>query len=231
MAGNETSELQAVDFALGAFMSDAFQGHNTLDGPAQWREFLSRARNKQIYRHDFDTPQEFMGSLTGARGNEKTLTGGAKLNLPSLPVMIYCRKPGFTNGEDYAAVKGKRVWDLALENGYQIRPLPLVLTYKLAFLAWDKLTLDKLQLAWYAYIAWHNMFLVTYRIGTDTFDTVGIIRGNKAVIFSDASIPGKEGRLYIVETPLEVATQVLFGQGVVVPETVTLTGVYERNIQ
>jgi hypothetical protein len=60
---------------------------------------------------------------------------------------------------------------------------------------------------------------------------VGIIRGNKAVIFSDASIPGKEGRLYIVETPLEVATQVLFGQGVVVPETVTLTGVYERNIQ
>jgi hypothetical protein len=229
MSGNETSELQTVDFALGAFMSDGFQGLNPLNGPIQWREFLARPRNKQIYRHDFDTPQEFVASLLGARSNEKTVSG-VKVNLPSIPVMIYCRKPGFTNGEDYAAVKNKRAWDTVLETGYQLRPLPLILTYKLAFLAWDKLTLDKLQLAWYAYIAWNNQFAVTYGIGSDTFDTLGMIRGNKTVIFSDSSIPSKEGRLYVVETSLEVATQVLFGQAVTTPETLTLTGVYVRNM-
>jgi hypothetical protein len=229
MSGNETSELQAVDFALGDFMSAAWQGHNVADGPTQWREFLGRPRNKQVYRHDFDTPQEFMASLVGARANEKTVTGGAKVNLPILPVMIYCRKPGITNGEDYAAVKQKRVWDVALETAYYLRPLPLILTYKLAFLAWDKLTLDKLQLAWYAYISWHDKFTVIYQIGTDTFETVGIIRGNKTVIFSDSSLTPKEGRLYIVETPLEVATQVVFGQSVV-PGSPVLTGVWVRNI-
>ncbi len=229
MLGNETSELQAVDFALGAFMSDAWQGHNLDDGPAQWREFLSRARNKQIYRHDFDTPQEFIGSLLGAQGNKRVVSG-VSVNLPALPVMIYCRKPGLTNGEEYAAVKQQRVWDVALENAYQLRPLPIILTYKMAFLAWDKLTLDKLQLAWYAYIAWNNLFTVSYGIGTDTFDTRGIIRGNKSILFSDASIPSKEGRLYIVESTIEVVTQVLFGAGVTVPESATLTGVYVRNI-
>lgn len=230
MSGNETSELQTIDFALGNFMSEGFQGLNPLEGPIQWREFLARPRNKQIYRHDFDTPAEFIASLTGARANEKTLAGGVKQNFPSLPVMIYCRKPGLTNGEDYAAVPNKRVWNIDLSNAYFIRPLPVTLTYKMAFLAWDKLTLDKLQLAWYAYIAWHNQFAITYQVGADTMDTIGIIRQNKSILFSDTSLTSKEGRLYIVESILEVSTQVLFGQGIAVPDFVTLIGVWVRNI-
>lgn len=225
MSGNETSELQAVDFALGAFMSDAFQGLNTEDGPAQYREFLGRARNKQIYRHDFETPAEFVDKLRATKSNQKIVSGSSQ-NIPGLPVMAYCRKPGLSNGEDMAQTKGKTRFTLALDQAYELRPLPLTLTYKLAFIAWDKLTLDKLQLAWYAYIAWHNVFTVTYQIGDDLFDTSAIIRENRSILFSDASIPAKEGRLFAVEADLEVVTQVVFGEAVTVPDPITLTGVH-----
>lgn len=226
MSGNETSELQAVDFALGSFMSDAFQGLNANDGPNQYREFLSRARNKQIYRYDFDTPQEFVDKLRASKANQKTVVGGAAQNIPGLPVIVYCRKPGLTNGEEKTRVKGKSRFNLALDQAYGIKTLPVALTYKMAFVAWDKLTLDKLEIAWYAYVAWHNLFSVTYQIGEDLFDTHAIIQDNRSVLFSDASVSAKEGRLFAVDAELELTTQVIFGKAVTVPDPVTLTGVH-----
>ena len=93
-------------------------------------------------------------------------------------------------------------------------------------IAWDKLTLDKLQVAFYAYMAGNNLFPITYQIGTELYETRATIRDNRSILFTDASISAKEGRMFAVEAEREISAQVIFGKEVTVPDELTLTGVH-----
>jgi len=228
---NEFSELQAVDFALGAFIAGALSGLNDQAGPKAFREFLSRPVSRQVYRHDADSPAEFVKAYRAAQAAQST-AAGAKLNPLELPLIYYFRKPGMTSGDGREVTRrGKFMFaeleDGTLGNAYKFVVLPLTLDFKLYFLAWDKPTLDKLQLAWYAYSALNDKFPCLYQIGeTDTFEIPAYLLDHKAPLFADESIPpGQDAsRVYAVSTGLQIATDVIFGAGAIAPEEITING-------
>jgi len=228
---NEFSELQAVDFGLGGFIRDTFTGLNNQAGPKAYREFLGRPVTRQIYRHDAEDPKEFLKAFLAAQAAEKT-AGGAQMNFPELPLVYYYRKPGLTNGTDKEATRRGRFMysedaEGTPENPYKFIVLPIVLDYKLTMLAWDKPTIDKLQLAWYAYTSRHDKFTCSYQIGaTDVFDIPAAILDHKSLLFNDVSVPpGQDaGRLYAVSTGMQIATDIIFGAGVTLPDEFIIQG-------
>jgi hypothetical protein len=233
---NEFSELQAVDFGLGAFIAAALNGLNDQAGPKGFREFLGRPTNRQIYRHDAESPAEFLKAYRSAKTAEKTVAG-AKLNLVELPLIYYFRKPGLTNGIDKEMTRRGRFMfsesEDGLANAYKFMVLPLVLDYRLFFLAWDKPTLDKIQLAWYAYMVRNETFTCRYRVGVeDVFDIPAHIGDHKSLLCTDESIPpGQDGgRVYAVSTGVQVATDVIFGAGVDAPDNVEIQGILQSYI-
>lgn len=224
----EFSELQAVDFAFGAFVLDAFVGLSADVGPKQWREFLARENGRKVWRTDADTPQEFLQEI-GKSGKNERLVSGKIINLPQLPVVYYFRKPGINNGDD-RSFASCNVWDDALLKSYRLTRLPVFLEYVLVLAAWDKLSLDKMQLAWYAYITKHKRFVVPYGIGGGVFDVPAWVADSKTIQFSDASIPKTDGRIYAVSTTVEVQTMILYGASLseeTIPHVVTLEGVWK----
>jgi hypothetical protein len=226
---NEFSELQAVDFGLGAFIAAAFSGLNAQAGPKEFREFLGRPTNRKIYRHDANTPEEFLKAYRSAKAAEKTV-GGAKANLIELPLIYYFRKPGLTNGTDKEVTRrGRFMFSEGDEpNAYKFTVIPLVLDYRLFFLAWDKPSLDKLQLAWYAYAVRNDKFTCRYQIGSnaDVFEVPAYLLDHKSLLCADESVaPGQDmSRVYAVSTGMQIATDVIFGAGVDVPEEFAIQG-------
>ena len=229
---NEFSELQAVDFGLGSFIAAALTGLNSQTGPKEYREFLGRPTNRQIYRHDASTPAEFLKVYRGAKAAEKTVAG-AKTNLVELPLIYYFRKPGLTNGMDKEMTRRGRYMfsegeEGQLENAYKFMVLPLVLDYRMFFLAWDKPTLDKLQLAWYAYAVRHDKFTCKYQVGSDAdvLEIPAYLTDHKSLLCADESVPpGQDmGRVYAVSTGMQIATDVIFGAEVDAPEEFAVQG-------
>jgi hypothetical protein len=224
---NELSELQAVDFALGKFIADAFTCLNDQRGPKEYREFLGRAVNRKIFRHDADTPAEFLKAYRSAQAGEKTIAG-AKVNQVELPLVYYYRKPGLTNGADREKTRrGRYSFSGDLKNAYKFMVLPIVFDYKLFILSWDKPTLDSLQLAWYAYQERHDKFTSTYKIGdTDLFEVNAYLLDHKSLLCADASIAPRQdmSRVYAVSMGLQVATDVLYGDAVSVPAEYNIVG-------
>jgi len=234
----EFSELQAVDFGLGAYIAAAFTGLASV-GPAAYREFLGRATNKKIYRHDTESPTEFLSAFRSANKAEETVAGVTS-NPAALPIVVYFRKPGLTNGTNRELLRrGRNSYAEGLQgaliNAYKFMHLPLVLDYRLYILSWDKPALDKLQLAWYAYQTRNEKFTCRYAIGEngDTFDVPAHVVDNKALLFSDESIPSSQGvgRLYAVSSGLQVETDVIFGESVSVPDPVEIQGVLAHYLE
>lgn len=223
---NEFSEVQAVDFALGAYIAAAFAGINPDTGPKQWREFLTRANNQRIFRDDADGPAEFLQHLSQSGLTETTKATGQKIRLPQLPLIYYYRKPGMTNGEGRNFPRRTvRIDDI--DKIFDLTLSPMELDYYLVFAAWDKLSLDKIQLAWYQYIIQHNHFTVQYELAGEPLEVGAAISDPKTIVFTDKSIPRTDGRLFAVESTTTVQTSILFGADVTayVPSTtVTIVG-------
>ncbi len=218
---NEFSELQAIDFSLGAYIMGAFEGLNPNTGPKQWREFLTRAVNKKIFREETDTPAEFLKNLSSS-GKTETVVDGVKLRLPQLPVTYYYRKPGMTNGDarnfpnKVVTTDGTKLFDITMS--------PLVLDYHIVFAAWDKLSIDKMQIAWYQYVIKKTRFTIQYELAGEAFDVGAAVQDPYTIMFSDISIPKTEGRLFAVDTLLTIGTSVLFGAEVSPPQIITIEG-------
>jgi len=224
---NEFSELQAVDFALGAYIVGAFTGLNPDTGPKQWREFLSRASNKKIYREDADGPDEFLKRLSSS-GKTETIIDGVKNKLPQLPVVYFYRKPGMTNGE--ARNFPSRI--VTTEDGtkrFELTVSPLSLDYHIVFASWDKLSLDKMQLAWYQYVIKLSRFTVQFEIAGEALEVPAVVNDPKTIMFADISIPRTEGRLFAVDSTLTIETSIFFGAEVTPathPTEVSIDGVW-----
>ena len=226
MSTNEFSELQAVDFALGAYIVGAFSGLNPATGPKQWREFLTRENTKRIFRDDVDSPAEFLQRLS-ASGKTETVQDGIKSRLPQLPLVYYYRKPGMTNGEG-RNFPSRIVSTDDRTKIFELTASPLSLDYHIVFAAWDKLSLDKMQLAWYQYVIRQSHFDVQYELGGEALEVLAAVNDPKTIMFADASIPRTDGRLFAVDSTLTIDTSILFGAEVVPPapppSSVTIVG-------
>lgn len=218
----ELSELQAVDFAVGGYILAAFNGH-AASGPKEWQEFCLRPGAKKVYRNDAENPSTFLKALSSGRKSETT-AGTIHKGTHDLPVAYYFRKPGFTNSEDRKRLAGRHSWNDALTRAYDIEVLPIYLDYRMTFCAFDKLTLDKMMLAWYAYQMKNEKFSVQYHLGQDNFDVNAFVLDHKTVTMTDTSEPIENGRLYAVEATISVYTQVIFGAEATPPAISRIVG-------
>jgi hypothetical protein len=213
-AMNEFSDLQAIDFALGAYISRAFACLSRTTGPAQYREFLSRPTNRQIYRAEFDDPKGLIQKIQAAKGNKGT-SEGVTTNLPNLPVIAYHRSPGMSHDDIGGIYRNLRAWNDDLTKSYNISIAPVLLEYKLTIAAYDTPTLDKLQLAWFWFLSnWSKSnggFSTQYKIAGDIFEIPARINAPRDLLFQNIPIAQSEIRLFAVETALTVSSQVIFG--------------------
>jgi hypothetical protein len=171
---------------------------------------------------DTDTATDALkAAMKSGAGKGVDPTGKATTSA-SLPLVTYSRKPGFTNSSDPKTVQQASAWNEALTQAIKVSVLPLQTDYRLLLLAWDKTTIDKMGLAWYAYIAHNSFFETAFDVGGEILKVNARINDHKSVTLSDSSIPAAEGRIFALETALTVNVTVLFGEAVSVPESVTV---------
>lgn len=226
----DITELQAVDFALGAVIAASFDGLAE-SGPGNFVRFLQRSITEKIFRVDHLDGADLLKKIsTDKKGAE---TDAQKR--PELPLVAYYRKPGLNNGEARARAWNKTVFNEALLTSYELSVLPVSLDYSMTFATWDKPALDKMALAWYAYIARpgraHSRFIVPTKVGEDTFETPANIEDPRTVMFSDVSPDAGERRLFAASCDFVVNTHVLVGEAVSHLDEITIHGIVHEYIR
>lgn len=208
----EISEMFALDVSVGAFLAKAFDGF-AANQPEGFAKFVSRDPKSRVVRCDHDTPTTLLRRISeGKKGDAGT--GG---KIPALPFIAYYRKPGIVSGDDKARVVDQTVWT---EEGRAIKIsiLPVTVDYNITFVASDKLTLDKMQLAWYSFISKGgrrtSRFEVPYKIAGEINNVGASVLDPKTVMFSDASLEREDRRVFAVDMAITINTQVLIGEAV-----------------
>ena len=228
----DISELQAIDFALGAFVLSAFVGM-AANGPDNYVRFLSRPAKEKIYRVDHDDAKALLDKIAAdKKGDGSTVTPSAE-NRPDLPVIGYYRKPGISNG-DLISVSGMgRIrYSDDLLTALGVMTMPISLDYSMTFAAWDKPTLDKMCLAWYVRMAAYRRarFIYPVKIADEILEVPVALSDNKTVMFSDASMPTSEQRLLAVTTALTLVTQAVAGEAITPIDSIEVHGITENYI-
>lgn len=221
-AGDEITELQAVDISLGGVFAAAYDGLGAT-GPENYKRFCTRPIAEKIFRTQVDSPDELVRKIAASKkgqGRSSTPPTPGE-HLPDLPVIAYFRKPGMTNGDDFTRISEKVMYDEALEKQFRLTFCPVALDYSIIMAAWDKPTLDKLQIGWYAHTVKNcrkgARFVVPYLLDGSPFEIPAWVTTPRSVLFTDSSLPTSEGRLYAVSAGLTVNTFVLVGQAVTIP--------------
>lgn len=220
------TDLQSVDFALGALIASAY-GNLAPSGTDAFNRFLARPTNKKIFRSQVDTPADIIKRIaTGKKGDQP---GG----LPDLPLVAYYRKPGLTNGDSaYAQIHGRAMYSEDLLRSYNISLAPVALDYMVYFLAWDKPTLDRLCLAWYCYTVkpkrLGSRFIVPCKLDGEIFEVPATLHGTRDILLSDDSQASGEGRLWACSSGLTVVTQILYGRAAEYPTEIEVHGIVEK---
>ena len=150
-----------------------------------------------------------------------------------LPLVIYYRDMSVTGDQaQFPQVLGTKryVRDVEEENTIEVMRLstiPITLTYSMVFLAWDRVTMERMILAWWFYLSprfrKHSRFLVWYRIDGELVDVQANISSPREVATSFEQTPEENGRLWGSRTMIEVNTQALYAAKETAPESVTVT--------
>ena len=218
---SDYSVIQAVDFGLGQHLahiySDGFDS-----GPQNWRQLLKRPPQKKIFRGDFDEPYAAVRSIESA-AIAKQASQWVSANRPSLPVVLYGRKPNIETIEPEAAGFQHDQYAIT-DSGEQVRLsfAMIVVEYRLTLMAWDKPTLDAMQLAWIFHVSnaakRQHKFNLAYEIDGEPLDGITAeIIDPKTAAFEDISLPVNEGRLHAVSLPVRVRAYAIQGAKVDLP--------------
>lgn len=222
--GEHISELGAVDVALGVLIASAFDGLGD-SGPEDYRHFLSRPMKEKVFRTQHDSALALVKKVAASKKG-----GAGSPGVPDLPLVAYYRKPGLTNGDEYANILGKVMWNDQLTQAYRASVLPVALDYSMTMCSWDKLTLDKMQLAWYARVSRTPRFVVPFKIDEDLFEQPARVTAARSVLFTDASEDTGESRLWAVNTGFTVVACVMSGAPVTVPDSLEIWGICRKYI-
>lgn len=223
------TDLQSVDFCLGAAIGDCYRQINPDAGPAAYRRFVKRPVAEKIYYARNDDVQAALRKLF-----RHTDEAGAI----DLPAIIYYRQQGLS-----ADMNNKiQIVDAArfvreeqaggLDDAMRITMIPVTLTYSLLFLAWDRASLDAMIIAWWAHIAplkrRHSRFLAPYVIDGERFEVGATINSPREVLTSSEEASDQpDKRLWGARTMCEVSTQAVYGAKVRIPDTFHLVGHFE----
>lgn len=222
---NDLTDLQAVDYSLSKVIADCY-AVCAASGPKAFRRFLARPNPEKIFYVKNDDIQEAMRKVA-RRVDDEGQAGG------DLPAILYYREMGL-NGDSnqYATVcEATRFIDEENSGGVdatmRITAIPVTLNYSLVFLTWDRATLDRMIIAWQAYISplgrKHSRFLVPYILDGESFEVGATINSPREVMSSFEQI-GEGVRLWGARTALEVNTQVVYGAKLDSPDYINLIG-------
>jgi hypothetical protein len=222
----DTTELQAVDFALGAVIAAAF-ADLAPNGPANYVRFLSRPAKEKIFRTEHDDAKAFVGKIAADK------KGAGTEKRPDLPLVGYYRKPGLTNGESTSISGNRQWWNEHYLRAYGLTTLPVALDYTVTMCAWDKPSLDKMAVAWYYFLARKMVtaFQVPVKIGGEVLSCNAFINDPKTIMLSDASMPSGEDRLYALSCAMQVNTQLLCGEEITPLTEIEVWGFTEAYIR
>lgn len=214
----EYSAIQAIDFALGRLLVDVFD-HQQMNGPANWQAFLKRPNNQKIMRGDFDTAQDILKAIESSE-KHASASGKVKVNPVNLPLIVYGRKPALVVSEpDAGAYQLGQVASGPSGADLRLSLAQVSVDYRIALLAWDRPTLDTMQLAWLFHVAVPGQHRLSYdvQIGGETLTITGELLDPRTPIFDDASLERSEGRLHGVILTVTVKTYAVMGGAVVIP--------------
>lgn len=219
---SDYSVIQAVDFGLGQHLARVYA--DAMDaGPKNWRELLKRPPQHKIFRGDFDEPYAAVRSLESAQ-IAKQVSQWVSSNRPSLPVILYGRKPNIETVEPEAAGFQHEQYAVT-DSGQQVRLsfAKIVVEYRLTLMAWDKPTLDAMQLAWVFHVSnaarRGHKFDLAYDIDGETLEGITAeVIDPKTAVFEDVSMPVEQGRLHAASLPVRVRAYAIQGARVSVPE-------------
>ena len=212
----EYSPLQAVDYSVGRLLVDIYEKQRKDHGTANWQAFLRRENKSKILRGDFETASDILKLMEGA---EKHAVQGGKqrTNQVAVPLIVYGRKPQIAVSDPEAAAY---IMDMPVTDneGRDIRLSAALLNieYRVAMLAWDRPTLETMQLAWVFHVgkAGRNHRL-TYdmRVGDGLITISGELIDPWTPAFDDASLTRDEGRLHAVILTATVKAYAIMGEG------------------
>lgn len=208
------TELQAVDFAVGGVIAGAYEGlaHS---GTKAYVRFLQRETQHKIWRCENENLQSLLQRIAAKM---QSPGGEQDKPLPDLPVVAYYRAPGLSGSEERPVSFSRSRYNDSLTQRMILSAVPVMLAYTMAFVAWDKPTLDKLTVAWWAYIGHlgrrHSRFIVKYAFEGEIIDIPAYMAGTRDILTEDAAANQAEGRLWAARTSLVVNTQVLYGRNV-----------------
>lgn len=217
----EFSPLQAIDFSLGRLLVDVYDHQKPNHGPANWRAFLARPNPQRFLRGDFDTVSDILKMMESSQKNAVSAPG-LKSNPVNLPLIVYGRKPSIVVADPDA---GAYIFDHTVTdnegNDMRMSAAQLTVDYRVAMMAWDKPTLDTMQLAWLFHVARPGQHRLSYQmqVGTGTIDVTGELIDPKTPVFEDSSLTRDEGRLHAVVLTVTVKTYAIAGVGnIVIPD-------------
>lgn len=217
---NAISDLQAVDFAVGGVIVGAYDGLRD-DKPEAFRRFLDRPAKEKIFRAENEDPPSLIRRIAQHNPGKK--------RVPDLPVVAYYRSPGIVGNQNEkpVALDVERYIDNT-PRAMRLSSIPVTLSYSLLWCAWDKPTLDKIALAWFAYVAHrgrkYSRFHVPYRLGSEPIEIPASISVPREIQADNASGEQNEGRLWAARALVEVNTQVLYGREVQPVDEITALG-------
>lgn len=210
-----TTDLQAVDFALGKHIAACYAELAPDSGPKAFQQFLARPNGEKIFYARNDDPQAALRKL--ARHENEPEHGPYEL-----PAIVYYREQGLAadmnNKIQVAEVtrftEEGRIWDT--DDAMRVTTIPLTLTYSMLFLAWDRASIERMALAWWAFIAplrrKHSRILVPYVLDGEEFEVGASISAPQEVLTSSEQVGAQEDeRLWGSRTMVEVNTQAVYG--------------------
>ena len=209
---NEMSELFAVDIAFGTYILSAFTGFSATNGPKEFQEFIARASNQKVFRHQCDGVAAFLKNYLSDAKAVTSAAGAtpARVNVAKLPVIYYYRKPGLVSDADN--IDGPfnqwvKRYAGADDTDMRLRML----------ISRDKASLDRMSIAWFSLVSQSpvsDRFKIHYEIAGNPIELKATVKNCKTCILDDASITDESGRFYAVTGKIDVSAPVIIGDAV-----------------
>lgn len=223
---NDITDLQAVDFALSKVISDCFNSC-AFSGPKAFQRFLQRPNTEKIYYVKNDDVQTAMRKVAHLEDENKR--GGG-----DLPAILYYREHGIAAdpnqhiqiAEVSRFINEKTI--MGIDAAMRVTAIPITLTYSMLFLAWDRASIERMALAWWAWAAplgrKHSRFAVPYTLDGESFEVGASVNSPREILTAYEQIGEGDLHLWGSRTMLEVNTQAIYGAKVDIPDNLRIIG-------
>ena len=227
----DIGDLQPYDYAMGGVVAGAFERLSREYGTAAWRRFLKRPVKDKIFLCRNDDVQEVLAKIAQNRGEP------AEEAPPDLPCIVYYRDRGLVADQNqFSRVHGVPRLEPEAEpeegmyRGVHLTTVPVTLTYSIVFLAWDRATLERMEVAWWTYavpLGRRTSFKAKIMLDGEVLEVPAHLTSPREINSGDERL--EDGRrIWGARTMAEFVTQALRGGHFDTPEAVRIEGGADR---